>query len=152
MHTMQIPICIILWSSELMTMKSIVRNVTPCVFIRTNYSEKPTANKFRAKDVSRNRTSTVDPKTGHEDPQGEYRYSSTPSLTSPIDGNGWSKPRPGRSTSGRARWDKGRSGRVRKISPPPEFNTQTVQPVASRYIEWATLAHIGRCDKFKIKF
>ena len=27
----------------------------------------------------------------------------------------------------------GRSGRVRKISPPPRFDSRTVQPVASRY-------------------
>ena len=31
----------------------------------------------------------------------------------------------------------GRSGRVRKISPPPGFDPRTVQPVASRYIDWA---------------
>ena len=31
----------------------------------------------------------------------------------------------------------GRSGRVRKISPPPGFDPQTVQPVASRYTYWA---------------
>ena len=31
----------------------------------------------------------------------------------------------------------GRSARVRKISPPPGFNPRTVQPVASRYIDWA---------------
>jgi hypothetical protein len=30
-------------------------------------------------------------------------------------------------------WAQGRSGRMRKISPPPEFDPQTVQPVASRY-------------------
>jgi hypothetical protein len=30
----------------------------------------------------------------------------------------------------------GRSGRVRKISPPPGFDRQT-QPVASRYTDWA---------------
>jgi hypothetical protein len=29
------------------------------------------------------------------------------------------------------------SGRVRKISPPPEFDPQTVQPVASRYTQYA---------------
>ena len=29
----------------------------------------------------------------------------------------------------------GRSGRVRKISPPPGFHPRTVQPVASRYID-----------------
>jgi len=31
-----------------------------------------------------------------------------------------------------------RSGQVRKISPPPEFNPRTVQPVTSRYTGWAT--------------
>jgi len=29
-----------------------------------------------------------------------------------------------------------RSGRVRKISPPPGFDSRTVQPVASRYTDW----------------
>jgi len=32
---------------------------------------------------------------------------------------------------------RGRSGRVREISPLPEFDPRTVQPVASRYTEWA---------------
>ena len=32
---------------------------------------------------------------------------------------------------------RGRSGRVRKISPPPGFDPRTVQPVASRYTDWA---------------
>jgi hypothetical protein len=27
---------------------------------------------------------------------------------------------------------------VRKISPPPGFDSQTVQPVASHYTDWAT--------------
>ena len=31
-----------------------------------------------------------------------------------------------------------RSGQVRKISPPPGFDPRTVQPVASRYTDWAT--------------
>ena len=34
----------------------------------------------------------------------------------------------------------GRSGQVRKISPPPGFDPRTVQPVASRYIDWAIAA------------
>ena len=34
----------------------------------------------------------------------------------------------------------GRSGRVWKISPPPEFEPQTVQPVASRYTDWVNPA------------
>jgi hypothetical protein len=36
----------------------------------------------------------------------------------------------------------GRSKRVWKISPLPGFDTQTVQPVSSRYTNWATPAHI----------
>jgi hypothetical protein len=32
----------------------------------------------------------------------------------------------------------GRYGRLRKISPPPGFDPRTVQPVASRYTDWAT--------------
>jgi len=71
-----------------MTMKSIVRNVTPCGFICTDVSENPTANNFRVKDVRCNLTSTVHPKTGQEDPEGEYRYCSTFSLTSAINGSG----------------------------------------------------------------
>jgi len=31
-----------------------------------------------------------------------------------------------------------RSGQVRKISPPPGFDPRTVQPVDSRYTDWAT--------------
>jgi hypothetical protein len=34
-----------------------------------------------------------------------------------------------------------RSGRVRKISPPPEFDARTVQPVASCYTDWAIVVH-----------
>ena len=35
----------------------------------------------------------------------------------------------------------GPSGRVRKISLPPAFDPRTVHPVASRYTDWAILAH-----------
>jgi hypothetical protein len=124
-------------------MNSIVRNVTPCGFICTNVSEKPTANKFRVKDVCHNLTSKFHPKTGHEGPEGEYGYSSTLSLTSALDGSGWSTPLPGRSTPEKATsyvlqeagWDKGRSERVQKISPLPGFDTQMVQSVASSYTD-----------------
>ena len=40
----------------------------------------------------------------------------------------------------------GRSGRVRKISPPPGFDPRTVQPVASRYTDWAIPAATGYSD------
>ena len=38
----------------------------------------------------------------------------------------------------------GRSGRVRKISPPPVFDPRTVQPVTSRYTNCALQAHSSR--------
>jgi hypothetical protein len=68
------------------------------------------------------------PKTGHEGPEGEYRYSSTLSLTLALDGGGWSTPRPGHFTPGkqtrypfyrRLGGPQGWSGRLRKISTPP---------------------------------
>jgi hypothetical protein len=34
----------------------------------------------------------------------------------------------------------GRSGRVLKISPPPELDSRTVHPLASRYTDWAITA------------
>jgi hypothetical protein len=37
----------------------------------------------------------------------------------------------------------GRSGRLRKISPPPGFDPLTVQPVASRYTDYAIPALRG---------
>ena len=43
----------------------------------------------------------------------------------------------------------GRSGRVRKISPPPHqpgFDPRTVQPVASRYTVWAIAAQDKTMD------
>ena len=87
----------------------------------------------------------VYPRTGREGPEGEVRYSSTLFLTSALDGGGWSTPCPGRFTPGKdpvptvqeAGCAQGRSGRVRKISPPPGFDPQTVQPVASRYTDGA---------------
>ena len=35
----------------------------------------------------------------------------------------------------------GRSARVEEISPPPEFDPQTVQPVVSRYTDYTLPAH-----------
>ena len=58
-----------------------------------------------------------------------------------------SASRPGRSLPpGKTRYPlyrrlggpQGRSGQVRKISPPPGFDPRTVQPVASRYTDYAT--------------
>jgi len=59
----------------------------------------------------------------------------------------WSVSRPGRSLPpGKTRYPlyrrlgepQNRYGQVRKISPPPGFDPRTVQPVASRYTDYAT--------------
>jgi hypothetical protein len=67
-------------------------------------------------------------------------------------GGGWSTPRPGRFTP-RKRYPiplyrrlgghQDRSGRVRKIAPPPGFDPQAVQPVASRYTDCAIPAYVN---------
>ena len=80
--------------------------------------------------------------TSHEGTEGEYRYSSTLSLTSALHGDGRLAPRPSRFTSGketqyqlyrRLSGLQGFSGKVRKISPSPGFDPRTVQLVASHY-------------------
>ena len=64
---------------------------------------------------------------------------------------GWSTPRPGRFTPEKNSYPlykrlggfHGRSGRVPKIFPPPGFDPRTLQPVASRYTDYALPAHRG---------
>jgi hypothetical protein len=94
----------------------------------------------------------VHPRTGHQDTEENRSYNFTLSLTSALDGDGWSTPRPGRLTPVKeTRYPfcrklggpQGWSGRVRKISPPPGFDRRTFHPVASRYTECAIPAHTG---------
>ena len=68
-------------------------------------------------------------------------------MTTALEGGKGSASRPGRSLPpGNTRYPlyrrlgepQGRSGQVRKISPPPGFDPRTVQPVASRYTYYAT--------------
>ena len=68
-------------------------------------------------------------------------------MTTPLEGGERTASRPGRSLpSGRTRYPlyrrlggpQGQSGQVRKISPPPRFDTRTVQRVASRCADYAT--------------
>jgi hypothetical protein len=42
----------------------------------------------------------------------------------------------------RSGWLQGRSGRVRKIAPPPGFDSRTVQPAASCYTDYVIPAHM----------
>jgi hypothetical protein len=71
------------------------------------------------------------PRTVHEVPEREQRFISALSLTSALDEGGWLTPCPGFFTLGtenlypvykRQGRPQGRSGRVRKISPPPGFD------------------------------
>ena len=45
--------------------------------------------------------SKVHPRIGHENTEGEQKYSSTLQLTSALDGSGWSTPRPGQFSPGK---------------------------------------------------
>jgi hypothetical protein len=89
------------------------------------------------------------PIIGHEDPEGEQMYCSTLPSTSALDGGvGGQHHAPAalppletryalyRRLGGR----RGRSGRVRKISPTPGFDLRKEHPVASRYTDWAVAA------------
>jgi hypothetical protein len=87
----------------------------------------------------------VQPRTGHEGPEGEHMYSSTLSLTSALDGVGGQCHDPAALLPGKNRYPlyrrlggpQDRSGRVWKISPPSGFDPRTVQPVASPYTDCA---------------
>ena len=68
-------------------------------------------------------------------------------MTTALEGGEGSASRPGRSLPpGKTRYPlyrrlggpQGRAGQVRKISPPSGFDPRTVQPVASRYTDYAT--------------
>jgi len=87
----------------------------------------------------------VHPRTGQEGLEVELRYSSALSLTSALEGVGVQRHAPSILPPGKALYPmcrrlggpQNRSGQVRKISPPPGFDPRTVQPVASRYTDWA---------------
>jgi len=92
-----------------------------------------------------NRTNNVQPRTGLGGAERK-KYITTFSLTSALDGGGWSTPHPVSFTPGkesqcpvyrRLGGLQGRSGRVREISLPPVSHFRTVQPVANRYAAWA---------------
>ena len=79
-------------------------------------------------------------------------YGSTLPSTSALDVGEWSSQRhaPAALHPGKTHYPlyrrlggpQGRSGRVRKISPSPRFDSQTVQLVVSRYTDRAIAAHI----------
>ena len=76
-------------------------------------------------------------------------------MTTALEEGEGSASRPGRSfPPGKTRYPLyrrlggplGRSGQVRKISPPMGFDPRTVQPVASRYTDWATGPTTAKCE------
>jgi hypothetical protein len=86
---------------------------------------------------------TVHPKIGHKGQDGEYRNSSTLTLTLTLDGVGGQCHALAALPQGktlyplyrRMGWPQGRSGWVWKILPLLRFNPRTVQPVASHYTD-----------------
>jgi hypothetical protein len=46
----------------------------------------------------------------------------------------------------------GRSGQVRKIFPPPGFDPRTLQPVASRYSDYAVPVQLSFLYQVKVSF
>jgi hypothetical protein len=86
----------------------------------------------------------IHPRTGHESPQAGQSYSSTRSLTSTLNADWLSRSRLGRFTLGKeTRYPfyrrlgefQGCSRWMRKILPPPGFDSRTVQPVESHYTD-----------------
>jgi len=71
------------------------------------------------------------------------------SLTSALDGVGGQRHTPAALSPGKTRYplykrlgrSQGRPGRMRSISPPPGFDSRTVQTVASRYTDCVTSTH-----------
>jgi hypothetical protein len=86
------------------------------------------------------------PITGHQGPRGEWRYSSSHSRCRQWKGVGGQYHVLAALPPGKTRYPLyrrldgplGQSGHVRKISPPLEFGSQTFQPVAIHYTDWAT--------------
>ena len=94
--------------------------------------------KGKGKDKSK-----VQHRTGREGPEGKYRYNPTLSLTSALDGGGWSTsprplyPREGPGTHSTEGWVGPRAGLEGsgKPRPPSGFDPRTVQPVANDYTD-----------------
>ena len=86
------------------------------------------------------------PRSVHEVPEGEKSCSSTLSLTSALDGVSGQCHAPAAIHPEKTQYPlyrklggpQGGSGRVGKILPPSGFDPRTVQPVPTRYTDWAT--------------
>jgi len=79
-------------------------------------------------------------------------------MTAALEGGEWSAARPGRTLPpGKTRYPfnrrlggpQGRSGRAENLVP-TGIRTRNVQPVVSRYTDWATADHVAVCVSFKL--
>jgi hypothetical protein len=77
------------------------------------------------------------------------------------EGMGWLAPRPGRFTPEkqsryplyrRVGGPQDQFGWLRKISPPPGFDPRPVQPVASRYTDYAIPAHNHKMYRMQLRY
>jgi hypothetical protein len=90
-----------------------------------------------AEEISGKGKGYVLSRASHEDPEGEYRHSSTIALNSAVDGVGGRRHAPAALPPGKTRYPlhrwlgapQGPSLRVQQISPPAGFDLRTVQPV-----------------------
>jgi hypothetical protein len=73
-----------------------------CSAVRTLYFAIHNIHQHMNSKVKGKSKSKGHPRTCHKGPEGEWSYTSTLSLTSALDGCGWSKPRPGRFTPAKA--------------------------------------------------
>ena len=99
---------------------------------------------------SNHRTVTVHPTTGREGPDGSVLVYIYPfiSATDGVDGQ---RQVPGSFTRGketrypppykRLGGPQDRCRQMRKVSPPPVVDPRTVQPIVSRYTDWAIASH-----------
>jgi hypothetical protein len=98
----------------------------------------------------------VQPRRGHEGPEGKQKYISTLSRTSALDGGDCSRPRSDRFVfrketryplCRRLDGPQGRSGQLRKISLPRGCVPRTVQHATIRNTDYATPAHADSLNR-----
>ena len=89
----------------------------------------------------------IRPRTGHEGPMGEYRYSSLLSLTSALYGGGLLMPRPGRFTPGKESGSRGgQNGCGKSLPYRVSFNSLVLSLYVIRtYFSFLIVLHFAFC-------
>ena len=142
-HTLSVPSSQVVLSRKINGTWLLFAFHSPCLYSNTHPPPLPFfpifSDNFEPKQLGKGK-GKVHPRTGHDGPGvggvEVYLYS--------FSNLGARWPIPCRFPPGNTRYPlyrrlggaQGRSGRVRKMSPPPGFDPRTVQPVASRYTDW----------------